>query len=83
MRRNVALRDDAPIVKPGDAADCGLPIMDIFYNGLPSTISEINGTPPNPYRADLPLRAAAYGALPGTDGFFFALGSVRLAAARR
>jgi hypothetical protein len=57
--------------KSGSSPDFGLPIMDIQYNGLPSTISEINWTPPNRFRADLPLLAASYGALQGTDGFFF------------
>jgi hypothetical protein len=57
--------------RSGGNADFSLPIMDIQYNGLPSTISEINWTPPNRFRADLPLLSAAYGALQGTDGFFF------------
>ena len=48
-----------------------LPVMDLAYNGKPSTISEINWTPPNRARADLPVIAAAYGALQGTDAFFF------------
>ena len=48
-----------------------LPIMDLAYNGKPSTISELNWTPPNRARADLPVVAAAYGALQGSDGFFF------------
>ncbi|MCS6861129.1 MAG: hypothetical protein NZT92_12505 [Abditibacteriales bacterium] len=51
-----------------------LPIMDIGYGGKPSTITEINWTPPNRFRADFPLLCAAYGALQGSDGFcFFAL----------
>jgi len=48
-----------------------LPIMDIRYNGLPSTITEVNWVMPNRFRADFPLLAAAYGTLQGTDGFFF------------
>lgn len=48
-----------------------LPIMDLAYNGKPSTNSEINWLPPNRFRADLPLLAAAYGALQGSDAFFF------------
>lgn len=48
-----------------------LPIMDIGYNGKPSTITEINWPPPNRFRADFPLLCAAYGALQGSDGFFF------------
>jgi hypothetical protein len=57
--------------KAGEAPSFHLPIMDIEYNGMPSTISELNWTPPNRFRADLPLLSAAYGALQGTDGFFF------------
>jgi predicted outer membrane repeat protein len=48
-----------------------LPLMDLRYNGKPSTISEICWTPPNRYRADMPLLCAAWGALQGTDAFFF------------
>jgi hypothetical protein len=48
-----------------------LPIMDLGYNDKPSTISEISWVPPNRYRADMPLVAAAYGDLQGTDGFYF------------
>jgi hypothetical protein len=48
-----------------------VPVMDLAYNGKPSTISEINWTPPNRARADLPVIAAAYGALQGSDAFFF------------
>lgn len=59
--------------RPGDH-DFDLPIFDLFYNHLPSTITEINWPLPNRYRADLPLLAAAYGALQGSNGlFFFAL----------
>lgn len=62
--------------KPGEAPDYSLPIMDIRYNGLPSTITEINWPMPNRFRADLPLLAAAYGVLQGTDAlYFFATGS--------
>jgi hypothetical protein len=57
--------------KAGSELSFGLPIMDIQYNGKPSTISELNWTPPNRFRADMPLLSAAYGALQGTDGFFF------------
>jgi hypothetical protein len=60
--------------KAGEAPDFSLPIMDIGYNGKPSIISEVNWPMPNRFRADLPLLAAAYGALQGTDGaFLFAL----------
>jgi hypothetical protein len=48
-----------------------LPLMDLAWNGKPSTISEINWVPPNRYRADMPLVCAAYGLLQGTDGFMF------------
>ena len=57
--------------KPGGEPDYSLPIMDIRYNGMPSTITEINWTPPNRFRADLPVLSAAYGSLQGTDAFFF------------
>jgi hypothetical protein len=51
----------------------GLPIVDPSYDGKPSIMSEINWTPPNRFRADLPLLAAVYGVLQGSDGpFFFA-----------
>ena len=54
-----------------------VPIMDMAYNGKPSTNSEINWVPPNRYRADLPAVAAAYGALQGTDAlYFFATGDI-------
>jgi hypothetical protein len=49
--------------------DFSLPIMDLRYNGKPSTISEVNWPQPNRFRADLPLLASAYGSLQGTDGF--------------
>lgn len=52
----------------------GTPIFDMQYDGKPSINSELNWTPPNRFRAEMPLLAAAYGALQGTDGFmFFAL----------
>jgi hypothetical protein len=53
------------------AQDFNLPIMDIRYNGKPSTITEINWPMPNRFRADFPLLAAAYGSLQESDGFFF------------
>ena len=56
--------------KPG-VPSFGLPIMDVAYNGKPSTLSEVNWTSPNRYRTDMPLLAAAYAALQGTDGLFF------------
>lgn len=61
--------------KPGEQPSYSLPIMDVRYNNLPSTLSEVNWPTPNRYRADFPLVAAAYGALQGTDAlYFFALG---------
>lgn len=57
--------------KPGEAPDFSLPIFDIGINGKPSIITEVNWTPPNRYRADFPVVAAAYGALQGSDAMFF------------
>ena len=51
--------------------DFSLPIMDMRYNNLPSTITEIGWLMPNQFRAEFPLLAAAYGLLQGSDGFFF------------
>jgi hypothetical protein len=59
--------------KPG-APSFSLPIMDLAYNGKPSTISELSWLPPNRYRTDMPILAAAYGALQGSDAFFFFAG---------
>jgi hypothetical protein len=58
-------------LKAGEKPDYSLPIMDTRYNGKPSVITEINWTPPNRFRADMPLLCAAYGSLQGTDAFFF------------
>jgi hypothetical protein len=55
----------------GSAIATDLPIMDLAYNDKPSIISEIGWLPPNRYRTEMPILAAAYGALQGTDGFFF------------
>jgi hypothetical protein len=58
--------------RPHEAGhDFGLPIDDIIYNGMPSTISEIDWPLPNRYRTEMPLLCAAYGALQGSDGFHF------------
>jgi hypothetical protein len=61
--------------KPGqtmfDLPAFDLPIFDLAYNGKPSTISELNWSPPNRWRAEMPLLVAAYGALQGSDGIFF------------
>lgn len=56
---------------PKQEYDFNLPILDIRYNGLPSTITEINWAMPNRFRADFPVLAATYGLLQGSDGFFF------------
>ncbi|HEY8944040.1 MAG TPA: hypothetical protein VIM73_07255, partial [Polyangiaceae bacterium] len=47
------------------------PLLDPSYNGKPSILSEVNWTFPNRFRAELPVLAAAYGLLQGTDGLFF------------
>lgn len=57
--------------QPDQEFDFDLPIMDVRYNGKPSTMTEINWAMPNRFRAEFPLLAATYGALQGTDGFFF------------
>ncbi len=56
---------------PKQQHDFNLPIMDLRYNDLPSTITEINWAMPNRFRAEFPLLAAAYGSLQDSDGFFF------------
>jgi len=62
---------------PATTSDYSNPFNDIIYNGLPSTISEVNWESPNVYRADFPLIAAAYGSLQGTDAIYlFAGGTV-------
>lgn len=60
----------------GAGEDFNNPLFDIIYNGQPSTITEVNWTPPNRFRADFPVLAAAYGSLQGSDAIFhFAAGS--------
>ena len=56
--------------KPGDPL-FSLPIMDLAYDGKPSTLSEVGWLPPNRYRADMPILAAAYGALQGSNALVF------------
>ncbi|HSY38612.1 MAG TPA: hypothetical protein VLA79_03760 [Polyangia bacterium] len=56
--------------KPGESS-FNLPLMDLAYDGKPSMISELNWPPPNRFRAELPVLAAAYGALQGTDAIVF------------
>lgn len=61
--------------KPGGQPSFDLPLWDLRYNGKPSAITEVNWTPPNRFRADMPVIAAAYGTLQGSDAlFFFATG---------
>ncbi len=65
-------RDRAALrFQPQDSGeDFSLPIMDLRYNDKPSTITELNWSQPNRFRADFPLLAAAYGSLQDTDGLF-------------
>lgn len=58
-----------PVDKNGKRS-YSLPFMDIRYNNLPSICTEVNWTPPNPYRADFPLVMTAYQLLQGSDGFY-------------
>jgi hypothetical protein len=61
--------------EPRDAAERGhsfdSPLTEVTYDGKPSLITEIDWARPNRFRAELPLLAAAYGSLQGTDGFYF------------
>jgi hypothetical protein len=60
----------------GAGEDFNNPLFDIIYNGQPSTITEVNWTPPSRFRAEFPILAAAYGCLQGSDAIFhFAAGS--------
>ncbi len=63
--------DLSALTLPAKEPSFSLPVMDICYNGKPSIISEINWTPPNRFRAEFPVLCATYGALQGSDGFFF------------
>ncbi len=63
--------DLSALTLPAKDPSFSLPVMDICYNSKPSIISEINWTPPNRFRAEFPVLCAAYGALQGSDGFFF------------
>jgi hypothetical protein len=56
--------------KPGETS-FNLPLMDLAYDGKPSTISEVNWDPPNRFRAEMPALAAGYGALQGSDAILF------------
>ncbi len=62
--------DRCALLEPNEPS-FSLPIMDIKYNNKPSIISEVNWTPPNRFRLDFPVLCSVYGALQGSDGFFF------------
>ncbi len=57
--------------------ECGLtvpeqlPVRELQYAGHPCTVSEYLFTPINIYRTDGVFMAAVYGALQGTDGYFW------------
>lgn len=55
----------------GEKRSFTTPFFDIQYNGKPSLLSETNWPNPNRFRAEMPLIAAAYGSLQGTDGYAF------------
>ena len=57
--------------KPTGETAFELPLWDTAWAGRPSMVSEINWVMPNRFRAELPVLAAAYGALQGTDGILF------------
>lgn len=63
--------DRTALTLPQREKSFSLPVMDICYSGKPSIISEVNWTPPNRFRAEFPILCASYGALQGSDGFFF------------
>lgn len=63
--------DRTALTLPQYEKSFSLPVMDICYNSKPSIISEVNWTPPNRFRAEFPVLCASYGALQGSDGFFF------------
>jgi hypothetical protein len=69
IRKGHTFADVSALTFPNN--NFSLPIFDIRYDGKPSTITEINWTPPNRLRADLPLVSAAYGLLQGSDALFF------------
>jgi len=55
----------------GSGRPVDLPLFDVAYGGKPSSVSELNWVMPNRFRAELPVLAAAYGALQGTDALMF------------
>lgn len=69
VRAGHKFRDMSALTFPGN--DFSLPIFDIRYDNKPSTITELNWTLPNRLRADLPVVAAAYGLLQGSDALYF------------
>lgn len=69
IRAGHTFSDASALTFPG--GNFSLPIFDIRYDNKPSTITELNWTPPNRLRADLPLVSAAYGLLQGSDALFF------------
>lgn len=56
-----------PSLETGQRRSFSNPVWDIVYDNKPSTISEINWTMPNRYRADMPFLLASFGRLQGTD----------------
>ncbi|MCS7033268.1 MAG: hypothetical protein NZ561_04630 [Phycisphaerae bacterium] len=69
-----AVRFDSPEGADPSRRSFHTPIWDVAYAGKPSIISEINWSAPNRFRSEMPLLAAAYGSLAGSDGLlFFAL----------
>ena len=55
----------------GQKRSYNTPIWDVAYDGKPSIQSETNWPQPNRFRAEMPLIAAAYGSLQGSDGYAF------------
>ncbi len=47
------------------------PLFDITWQDKPSIVSEIGWLPPNRYRTEFPMLAAAYASLQGQDGVYF------------
>lgn len=47
------------------------PVYETLWMDLPSTLSEVNWTAPNRFRAEFPVLAALYATLQGNDAFFF------------